>query len=352
VIPFRTRYESLLEAVASQAAIAIENNRMMMQIEKQFDEFVKASVTAIESRDTVTSGHSGRVADLCVRMAKAINAESQGVFADIAFSANQLKELELAGLLHDFGKVYLDRNIFLKGNKLFPKDFSYLMMRLAFLYKSIELYYSEETKSAPSGIELTDLEKEKSLKLRNLLEIMELVDILNRPLIQQGDPENMLRNVEKLGGDLRYRDLEGKAVPVLTGPEKENLAIKQGTLNSEERRIIESHVEHSYTFVSKIPWPPELKNIPQIVLMHHEKLDGSGYPEGLKGQHAIPLAARIMCLADIFDALAAPDRPYKRSVPLDRVLMILKEEGKANKLDMALVDLFIEKKLYQNTERK
>jgi HD-GYP domain-containing protein (c-di-GMP phosphodiesterase class II) len=353
VIPFEMRYESLLEAVASQAAIAIENNRLIKQIEKQFDEFVIASVTAIESRDPATSGHSERVARMSVRMAKAVNSKTNGAFKDLFFSENELKELEMAGLLHDFGKVYIDPNIFLKGNKLFSKDLLYLLMRLNFLYRSVELHYSSRERDtyAENGgqarSKIEQFEREKSRLLANLLQIIELIEILNQPLLQRGDPEDLLQDIERLGSDLKFQDLQGEFIPLLTDYERENFSIKRGSLNAAERKIIESHVGHSYAFVSKIPWPPEYRRIPEIILKHHEKLDGSGYPQGLKGKDRIPIQARMLTIADIFDALSAPDRPYKKSVPMDRVLAILKEEANFNKLDGDLVDLLITERLYK-----
>ncbi len=353
VIAFESRYESLLEAVASQAAIAIENNRLIEQIEKQFDEFVKASAGAIESRDPATSGHSERVAGMSIRMAQAINGRTDGTFKELSFSENDLKELEMAGLLHDFGKVYIDPSIFLKGNKLFPKDLSNLLMRINFLSRSIELHYTDrqrdtyaETKGDTQS-QIREFEEEKSRRLADLLQIIELVDILNKPFLQKGDPEELLEDIEGLGSDLKFDDLEGKPIPLLTDFEIENFLIKRGSLNADERKIIESHVDHSYTFVSKIPWPPEFKRIPELILKHHEKLDGSGYPQGLKGREEIPLQARMLAVADIFDALTAPDRPYKKSVPMDRVLAILTDEAEQNKLDRDLVDLLIDEKLYE-----
>ncbi len=354
VIAFESRYESLLEAVASQAAIAIENNRLIEQIENQFDEFVKASVSAIESRDPATSGHSERVAGMSVRMAQAINPRTEGVFKDISFSENDLKELEMAGLLHDFGKVYIDPNIFLKGNKLFPKDLSFLLMRLNFLYRSIELYYSNKQRDIYAQTKgdmqskIISFEEAKSGRLAELLQIIELIEILNKPFLQKGDPEDLLADIESLGRELKFDDLEGKEIPLITDVERENFLIKRGSLNAAERKIIESHVDHSYTFVSKIPWPPEFKRIPEFVLKHHEKLDGSGYPRGLKGREEIPIQARMLTVADIFDALTAPDRPYKKSVPMDRVLSILTDEANENKLDRDLVDLLISEKLYES----
>ncbi|HNW26897.1 MAG TPA: GAF domain-containing protein, partial [Spirochaetota bacterium] len=142
VVVFNKKYDSLLEAVAGQAAIAIENNRMIMQIQHQFEEFVKASVSAIESRDPATSGHSFRVAAICTALARAVNEVNEGYLKDHHFTETQIKELELASLLHDFGKVYIDLSVFRKEKKLYPKDFDNLILRLNYLYRFLELQYS------------------------------------------------------------------------------------------------------------------------------------------------------------------------------------------------------------------
>ena len=350
VVSFANRYEGLLEAVAGQAAIAIENNRMILQIEQQFDEFVKASVYAIESRDPATSGHSSRVAQICVAMANAVTASLDGAFKDISFSANDLKELELAGLLHDFGKVYIDPAVFLKAKKLVPKDKDYLQMRLAFLHRSIELRYVEHERDVLNRSESThadDVQKlrdKRDQELKRLHTIVSLVNDLNEPRLQRDDPDQIIGKIQELGKDLVYQDLKDQDVPLLSDDELINLSTRMGSLNPEERKIIESHVVHTYNFVSKIPWPPEFKNIPSIVAGHHEKLDGSGYPEGIVD---IPLQGRMMSIADIFDALTAGDRPYKKPVPLDRVLGILREEADDGKLDADLVELFIGQKLFE-----
>jgi HD-GYP domain-containing protein (c-di-GMP phosphodiesterase class II) len=331
VIPFKKRYESLMQSVASQAAIAIENNRMLKQIEHQFEEFVRASVTAIESRDPATSGHSFRVAAMCVRVAEAINGVEKGKFSRIIFTDTQLKEFEFAGLLHDFGKVYLDPNIFLKSKKLFEKDFNYLLLRLKYLYRSLELQYDE-------GKEKPSLEE----KLGLIKEIMDTITELNEPKVSKENPEQIIQRILDNSDLLKAVDLGGEPIPLLTDFEITNLNIKRGSLNDEERRTIESHVDHTYAFVSKIPWPDEYRNIPEIARRHHEKLDGSGYPAGVKGKDNIPLQSRIIVIADIFDALMASDRPYKNSVPLERVLAILSEEAEQGKLDKELVSLFVE----------
>jgi HD-GYP domain-containing protein (c-di-GMP phosphodiesterase class II) len=334
--PFKKRYEGLMEAVAGQAATAMENNRMLIQIEQQFQEFVKASVTAIESRDPATSGHSFRVAEMCVNMAHIINDSDDGAYRDVEYTSFQIKELEFAALLHDFGKVYINPAIFLKEKKLFPKDYEYLMMRLKFLYRCIELTYS----SNPHASETVRQDKEQ--KLAELRKIMELVTQLNEPRIQDLDPSEKIQSIMELNDELSCQDLDGNRIPLLERQEIVNLNITKGSLNPEERKIIESHVEHTYTFVSKIPWPEEYKNIPEISRKHHEKLDGTGYPLGLRGKESIPEGARIMAIADIFDALSATDRPYKKSISQEQIFGILKKEAETGQLDSDLVELFIE----------
>lgn len=333
VVPFDSRYESLMESIAGQAAVALENSRMIVQIETQFEEFVKASVGAIESRDPATSGHSFRVSELCLSMAKAVNQETSGPLSTWHFNEAQLKELQFAALLHDFGKVYIDNSIFQKGKKLYPRDYDYLHMRLAFLSRTLELkHYGSE--------------RQKLLTAR-LKEIMDQVETLNEPKIFLDNLDEEVDKILSQQEELSGTDLEGREIPLLAPEEEVNLRIKRGTLNTEERQIIESHVDHTYTFVSKIPWPEEYSEIPEIARQHHEMLNGAGYPQGLKGPEILP-QARMMAIADIFDALTASDRPYKKAVPLSKVLEILKEEAGRDKLDSNLVDLFISKKLYES----
>ncbi|HEC62572.1 MAG TPA: GAF domain-containing protein [bacterium] len=353
VVPFAPRFENLLQSVAGQAAIALENNRMIRQIKNQFEEFVKASVVAIESQDPATSGHSFRVADLCVHLARIINLQESGPFADVAFSEIQIKELEYASLLHDFGKVYIEPAIFLKGQKLFPKDFDILRLRLNLLYRTLELELAqkllvEQSKNEQGQTsELQKLQSDHQQRLSTLREIIDQVEQLNKPTVMQQDRGELINQILEKGKPLQGKDPDGQEIPLLTAEEIDNLKIPRGTLNAQERGVIESHVEHTYTFVSKIPWPPEYRQIPEIALRHHEKLDGSGYPHHLKGRDKLPLQSRIMTIADIYDALSAADRPYKKAVNLDRVFNILRDEASQNKLDSDLVELFITEKAYQ-----
>lgn len=353
VIPFAERDRYLTEAIASQAAIAIENNRMINQIQNQFEEFVKASVAAIESRDAATSGHSFRVAEISKQMAFAINEEKEGYYGDIYFSEIAIKELEFAALLHDFGKVYIDISIFQKSHKLYLKEFENLMLKLDYLYRycelqsrvqEIELLHSH---SGDADSQINALKARTESKLKTIKKIKEMIRSLNEPKITDNDPEQILQNIVEEIKEIQCLDPDGNSIQILTDNEMFSLKTRRGSLNPSERKEIENHVIHTYTFVSKIPWPPEFKNIPEIALKHHEKLDGSGYPNNLKGEASIPIEARIIAVADIFDALAAKDRPYKKSVPLEKSLEILQEEGDSNKLDKELVRIFLKNRIYE-----
>jgi HD-GYP domain-containing protein (c-di-GMP phosphodiesterase class II) len=324
VFSFHHRYESLMEAVAGQAAIALENSRMLQQIERQFEAFVKASVKAIESRDPATSGHSFRVAAMCLAVAKAIN-QDKGRFAETSFDATALKELEFAALLHDFGKVYIEPDLFLKAKKLFDKDYINLSLRLKLLYRSFP---------------------EDRRRMEGLREIMAMVKQLNEPTVTDVDPAGEIERICSMVDTFQCVDPDGELIPLLTEQEAENLSIRRGSLNAVERKVIESHVERTHDFVEMIPWPVEYRRIPEIARDHHEKLDGTGYPRGISGD-AIALESRIMAIADIFDALSASDRPYKRAVPLEKVLAILREEADSGKVDSDIVDIWIEHEVWR-----
>ncbi len=359
VVQFSPRYEKLMEAVASQAAIALENNRMLKQIQTQFEEFVKASVTAIESRDVATSGHSFRVAEFCKEMARAINNDSGEALSCVKFSDTAIKELEYAALLHDFGKVYIDLAIFQKAKKLFPKELDNLILKMDYLYRYTEMQYVNHEREqleralaqgrAPEGLE--KIREQKELNLDRIRHIKDRLVSLNEPTVTDEDPEVVLANILKEIESIECRNPDGSPLIILTDHEKTNLLIRRGSLNPDERKEIESHVTHTYNFVSRIPWPPEYKNIPEIAAKHHEMLDGTGYPSGLKGADSIPLQARIMAIADIFDALSATDRPYKKAVPLEKTLAIMKEEAKRHKIDEALVDLMIRHRIYEKIHK-
>lgn len=343
VVPFEPRYVDLMKAVASQAAIAIENNRMIHQIQTQFEAFVRAAITAVESRDPATSGHSLRVTHMAGVIARAINEVDAGPLKDVYYTPTQLKELELASLLHDFGKVYIDLELFLKAKKLLPKDLEILRLRSAVLYRTVEAKYAQ---LMLDGGDRVRLESEKQAELAAVKTMWEKILVLNEPAVVSNDFDAEVKQVVDQSTRLKVEDFEGKELTVLTPKEIENLAVPRGSLNEAERKIIQSHVTHTFNFVKNIPWPAEYANIPDISGKHHEMLDGSGYPWGVKADD-IPMGARIMAVADVFDALAASDRPYKKALPLEKILAILQSEADQGKLDKDIVKVFLDKQLFE-----
>lgn len=347
VIPFDKKYESLMQAVAGQSAVAVENNRLLIQIQTQFAEFVRASVSAVESLDPTTSGHSFRVAALCVAMAKAINNVNSGYLAKYHFNEDKLRELEFAALLHDFGKIYVDLNILKKHKKLYPKDLENLMMRLDYLYRYVELNGKQEktgrAKERGEHIDST---------LKEIMLIKETISDINEPAVTDKDIGQILSNISQEINSIPCISPDGKMLTILTDDNIANLGIRRGSLNAEERKEIEKHVVYSYNFLNNIPWPPEYQDIAEIALGHHEKLDGSGYPKGIKGRENIMLQSRIMAVADIYDALAAIDRPYKKAIAMSDITRILNEEAAKGALDADVVKLFIDKKIYNVLRKK
>ncbi len=334
VVPFQERYEPLMEAVAAQAAVALENASMIKRILGQFEQFVAAAVDAVEARDPATSGHSFRVAANAVALARSLNARDIAGGRPLRFSDAALKELEYAGLLHDFGKVYIDPSIFLKSKKLFPADFERLKLRLKYLRRSLELDFALRESCLESDARKR-LDEEREATLHELVNVSRLIETLNEPTMTAEDPASLIARIQAAAIPL-VRGIDDEPIPLLTAEEMANLLIKRGSLNDTERAEIERHVVRSYEFVKRIPWPPEYARIPEYVKAHHEMLDGSGYPDGLRGDQ-IPLQARLLAVADIYDALTASDRPYKKSATPERAVEILTEEAGRGKLDAEIV---------------
>lgn len=337
VVPFKERYVPLMEAVAAQAAIALENASMIRRIQTQFELFVAAAVDAVEARDPATSGHSSRVAEHAVAIARELNRRSEARGETPRFTDSQLVELEYAGLLHDFGKVYIDPLIFQKAKKLFPADYDRLKLRLKYLRRSLELDFAQRALDTDPHAD-PELDRKREAAIAEIAEISGLVDQLNEPALVAEDPAKVIERIRAVPLP-PVKGVEDEAIPLLTDQEIFNLKTPRGSLNPEERLEIERHVVRSYEFVKRIPWPPEYANIPAFVRSHHELLDGSGYPDRLTAPD-IPLQARILTVVDIYDALTASDRPYKKSAPPARALEILREEVARGKLDGSIVEVF------------
>ncbi|MBI4509838.1 MAG: GAF domain-containing protein [Deltaproteobacteria bacterium] len=349
VVPFDTRSQELAKTLASQAGISLENALLYEDIRQLFDGFVRASVTAIESRDPTTSGHSQRVADLTVGLAMATEKEGKGEYEALALTPELVKKIEYAALLHDFGKVGVRENVLVKAKKLLDHEKELILARFGYIRKSMEADCSRRKAkyflecSREEGLRLAGaLDADHAAKLRELDEFVDFILRANEPtVLDQGGFER----IEEIARHT-FVDEQGNAQRYLSASEVHALEVPRGSLTDTERRQIESHVVHTFNFLRQIPWGRSLRDIPEIAGAHHEKMDGSGYPRGIKGDK-IPIPSRMMTIADIFDALTAFDRPYKKAVPVERALDIIALDVKQGKCDPELFRIFVEAKIYE-----
>ena len=342
-VPFLDEHEQLAQSLAGQAGVAMKNTQLRAEIERLFEGFVNASVTAIEQRDPVTSGHSGRVATLTVGLAEAINGAG-GKFGAVYFSDRQLREIRYASLLHDFGKVGVREEVLVKSKKLDPNRLEILLQRL-YQRQDEEMlallrgdWERGATFEAPAWIDLNRRHREEGERLMTILMKS------NEPTVLSQEVADGLGRLE----NLRYTRWDGQEDALMSASDMACLSIRKGSLSEAERKEIESHVTHTYRFLSQIPWTPDLASVPQIAYAHHERPNGMGYPRKLVAQD-IPLQSKAMSIADVFDALTAQDRPYKAAVPTERSLAILEEDAKAGHLDPDLLALFIEARIFERT---
>ena len=406
--PYTEWEERVVQALASLAAISIERSNLQESIEALFEGFVRAAVQAIESRDPCTSGHSERVATLAVRLCEVVNEIQTGPLAATYFTPRQIQEIRYASLLHDFGKVCVPEAVLVKQKKLYPDQLEVIRHRFALARRTLELdclqvkyrYWVEHPElltayqsrslvpespngvsspgvSSPGGSKLAEsnghglaaakvspamapqtphktmanavavnpldrLDSELTAALDELDQYWTLLLEANEPQVLEAEPLAQLQEL----ASYTYRDVDGQQKPLVTAAEIEQLTVPRGTLTSAERNAIQSHVTHTYQFLKRIPWTSYLRQVPEIAYGHHEKLDGSGYPRGLQAGE-IPIQTRIMSIADVYDALTAADRPYKRAISTSSALTILRQEAQINRLDSMLVSLFEEKAVYQ-----
>lgn len=362
-LPFSQFQERIVRSLASQAAISIERNHLQESIETLFEGFVKASVQVIEARDPTTSGHSERVAELTVRLAQEVNNVRSGPLNLVWFNDRQLKEIRYASLLHDFGKVLVPETILGKREKLYPEQLEVIRHRFALAQRTLEMEcyqskfkylvehpsYQHQGENCPHCDRLTELDQELDRAIAYLKESLALIEDLKRPLAIETQElkthyQTFEKQLQKIA-QFTYRDVDGEQKPLLTANEIAQLLVLRGNLTPQERLAIEAHVTHSYEFLKRIPWTKGLQDIPAIAYGHHEKLDGTGYPQGLH-QQDIPMQTQMMTVADIYDALTAADRPYKRRLPIDIVMKILHEEADNGKINLDLVLLFEQRQVF------
>ena len=350
--------ERIVRSLASQAAISIERNQLQESIEHLFEGFVKASVQVIEARDPCTYGHSERVAALTVRLSEEVNTVSSGRLRSVYFNNRQIQEIRYAALLHDFGKIGVSEAVLTKQKKLYPAQLEIIRHRFGLAQRTMEMEcvqskykyllehsaYRKHPSQEPECAQCQEIEqldtKLAEAKTR-LAEYWEVLLEANEPHVLAAEPLAQLREISQQ----TYRDIDGAKKPLLSPDEILQLMVSRGNLTPEERAEIESHVTHTYDFLKQINWTKDLKNVPEIAYGHHEKLDGTGYPRGLK-KSEIPIQAQLMTIADIYDALTAGDRPYKRALRTDAAMKILRQEAAHNKINADLLELFDHRQVF------
>jgi response regulator RpfG family c-di-GMP phosphodiesterase len=260
-----------------------------------------------------------------------------------------MREIRYASLLHDFGKVGVREEVLVKAKKLYPSQLELVKQRFDFVKRSMQ------TEKLQQRLDYV-LEKGREEYLarlgqfdRELSEQLAEVDRFFKTVLKSDEPSVLPEGSFEMLLDIaarHYRDFEGKEKPLLTGDEVRLLSIRKGSLDDNERLQIESHVVHTFNFLQQIPWTSEIRNIPEIARGHHEKLNGLGYPYKLSAPE-IPVQTRMMTISDIFDALSASDRPYKKAVSLERALQILGFAVKDGELDASLFQVFMDAKVYE-----
>jgi HD-GYP domain-containing protein (c-di-GMP phosphodiesterase class II) len=340
---FSSEDVAVTRAIAAGAAVAIENTRLARENALLFEGFVRASVTAIEQRDPSTSGHSLRVAHYTVALARALEQDPPPAFRGRSFSPDDVTQLRYASLLHDFGKVGVREAVLTKGKKLHPGRIAQIRERFRVAARAREvgslrrfLASLQGLGRAPSPQDLAVLEEAVRADRRELDALLARVLEANEPAVTESPAPVAL-------GSLLHATFpaeDGGESPLIQPDEAACLAIPAGSLTEEERRQVEAHVVHSYDFLLMIPWPRRFRRVPEIAFLHHEKLNGRGYPNRLTSDE-IPLEPRLMAVCDVYDALVAGDRPYKRAVSPERALQVLEDEASRGFLDADLVRLFI-----------
>lgn len=323
VVPYNERLRALVVSLASQAAVALENSHLYLEIQQLFEGFVRAAVVAIESRDPATSGHSFRVANLTVALAEVVDRAGSGQFAGTRFSREDMRTIRYASLLHDFGKVGVREEVLVKAKKLHPSQIDRVRERFRLARRTLE-WSGAQARLDYVLAHGADAYREREPAFE--ADMAAGIDRLDRYLaeIEHANEPNVLPDgtFERLRemAEIEFPDVDGALRPLLRDEEVRWLSLRKGSLSDRERQQIESHVVHTYQFLRQIPWTREIRRIPLIALGHHEKLNGSGYPYKLSAPD-IPIQTRMMTISDIFDALMrhrVQQHVDPQRVPIDR----------------------------------
>jgi HD-GYP domain-containing protein (c-di-GMP phosphodiesterase class II) len=340
VTVFDSEQEDLVASLASQAAAAIQNARLINAVHEIFAALVRYSASAIDARSPHTAGHSRRVATYSMRLARSVNEETKGTLADVLFSDKELEELNYAAWLHDIGKIGVREELLERVDRLTPASMELISTRFEAIKLSVARDF-ERQRRAEAGSKETDHARLER-RLRRVDEDLGFIRKINRAMRLSLEE---IRRIEEIQTK-NFRNARGEVRAYLSEEEVHHLSLPSGNLTGKEFQEVRGHVLQTLNIINKIPFTNDLERIPVIAAAHHEKLDGSGYPLGLTASD-ITIQARILGIADVYDALTASDRPYRGAMPVQEALQHLMKEAEEGKLDRDLVDLFVRKKLYE-----
>ena len=351
IVPVSNDDHQLLESLASQAAIALSNRRLIAQLEELFESFIRMINTAIDDKSPYTSGHCARVPILTMMLAEAANNTGTGPLKDFALTDKDRRELRIAGLLHDCGKITTPVHVVDKATKL-ETIFDRIHMvdtRFEVLKRDAEIAMLREISEAHGDAGRSEAARQAyAARLTQLDQDREFLRHCNVGGEAMSDEaQQRLRQV----ASYQWRDAEGNMTNFLNENELENLSIRAGTLTGTEREIINHHIDITIKMLDSLPWPVQLKNVTEYAGGHHERMDGKGYPRGLTREQ-MSVQARMMGIADIFEALTAKDRPYKKGKTLTESLTILGKFKLGGHIDPDLFDVFIREKVYLDYGKK
>lgn len=343
VVPFSRGDQRLAESLASQAAVALTNRQLIAQMEELFESFIKLINLAIDEKSPYTGGHCQRVPELTMLLAEAVNETTEGPLADFHLSDQDRYELRIAALLHDCGKVTTPVHVVDKSTKLQTLfDRIHLIdTRFEVLKRDAEI---EMWRSISEGVPPPVAEERWNQRLQQLEADRSFLRKTNIGGERMSDGD--VARVQGIAQHYRWTNVSGEEAPFLSDDEVENLTIRAGTLTAKEREIINNHIVATIKMLEQLPWPKHLKNVPEYAGGHHERMDGKGYPRGLTREQ-MSVQARMMGIADIFEALTAKDRPYKEAMKLSQALGIMENFRNTGHIDPDLFTVFVKSAVYR-----
>ncbi len=344
IVAFSASDQRLAESLASQAAVALANRLLINQLESLFESFISLINGAIDEKSPYTGGHCQRVPVLTMMLAEAVNETTEGPLADFRMTDKDRYELKIAGLLHDCGKVTTPVHVVDKATKL-ETIFDRIQLidtRFEVLKRDLEID-SLKRRAGMGRMEAAEEEARLRDELRRLDEDRKFLHACNVGSERMRDDD--VAHVKRIA-KYRWHDLSGHEADFLSADEVKNLTIRAGTLTEEERKIINHHIVATIRMLEALPWPKHLTNVPEYAGGHHERMDGKGYPKGLTREQ-MSVQARCMGIADIFEALTAKDRPYKKGKTLSESLEILGRMKLNHHIDPDLFDIFVRRKIYR-----